>query len=68
MYINKSTINFTNGKQFCGKTLDGIWIYNDKDVDLLFLFLDIKDLTPVRGQQGKISDTQGKYQYTDVYK
>jgi hypothetical protein len=24
MYIDKSTINFTNGKQFCGKTLDGM--------------------------------------------
>ena len=25
MYIDKSTINFTNGKQFCGKTLDGMY-------------------------------------------
>ena len=24
MYIDKSTINFTNGKQFCVKTLDGM--------------------------------------------
>jgi hypothetical protein len=46
MYIDKSTINFTNGKQFCGNKTK--------------MFSEKKNQTPVRGQDGKISDTCGK--------
>jgi hypothetical protein len=82
MYIDKSTINFTNGKQFCGKTLDECKQNKDlvrnkikhqktykigklvrKRTNIKFIWKDIKDLTPVRGQDGKISDTQGKHLY-----
>jgi len=32
---------------------------------MIFFSEDIKDLTPVRGQDGKISDTQGKDFWTN---
>ena len=35
--------------------------YNQTNIK--FIWKDIKDLTPVRGQDGKISDTQGKHLY-----
>ena len=72
MYIDKSTINFTNGKQFCGKTLDGMLTkqrclvrnknqtpenVQDREIS------EKKNQTPVRGQDGKISNTRGKDLY-----
>jgi hypothetical protein len=54
MYIDKSTINFINGKQFCGKTLDEC--KQSKDL----VRNKIKPENVQDREISEISDTRGK--------